>query len=69
MKRKAVKRGRALQAAKAMNADSALPRKRSVRTAVAGAVNGVQKTGLKVRKARRRIRHVKKIIDLIGRLL
>ena len=43
--------------------------RRSVRAAAAGAVAGMQQTGVKVKKLRRRMHHMKKVIDLIGRLL
>lgn len=69
MKRRTLKKGIALQAGKTIQAGRTLQKKRFVRSAVAGAVNGAQKTGIKVRKARKRIRHVKKIVDLIGKLL
>ena len=59
----------ALQAGKTITAGRSLQKKRFVRSAVAGAVNGAHKTGIKVRKARKRILHVKKIVDLIGKLL
>ena len=69
MKRGTLKQGLALQAGKTRTAGRSLQKKRFVRSAVAGAVNGAHKTGIKVRKARKRILHVKKIVDLIGKLL
>ena len=69
MKRRTLKKGIALQAGKTIKAGRPLQKKRFGRSAGAGAVNGAQKTGIRVRKARIRIRHVKKIVDLIGKLL